>query len=204
MSVTLPSNLIQAINSLDDPDPCLMLLEVDIPGLDEPLRLVNNEVDIDWNGVHWTAFAFVPDTVGNLTKGELPQIQVKVCNVARAVQGYVDAADGGVGSEVTLRVVHAGNLSEATPLIELVFTVVNASANHEWVTFTLSAANTFTRRFPKNKCLKNNCRYMFKDAFCGYSGSETTCDRTLTRCRALSNSSRFGGFPGVGYKGLKI
>ena len=34
----------------------------------------------------------------------------------------------------------------------------------------------------------------FKDARCGYTGSETTCDRTLTRCKELGNVERYGGF----------
>lgn len=35
----------------------------------------------------------------------------------------------------------------------------------------------------------------FKDCRCGYTGTETTCDRTFNRCQELSNQENFQGFP---------
>jgi len=204
LSVTLPSALISVINSLSDDDPCLILLEITVPGLTDPILLVNNEVNITWDSKMWVAFPFEVDTIGDWRKSELPRIVVKVSNVARAIQGYIDASDGGISASVSLYVVHAGNLSETTPLIELNYTVTSTSCNHEWVTFNLSASNTFTRRFPKNMCFKNMCRFKFKDAWCKYAGVETQCDRSLERCRALSNSVNFGGFPGIGSRGIRL
>lgn len=175
-----------------------------MPTLGTPIRLVQNEVDITWNGETWTAFPFEIDVIGDWKKNELPQIVARVSNVARSIQGYIDDSDGGVQSQVGIYVVHGGNLGETTPLLELHYTVISTSCDHEWVTFTLSASNTFARRFPKNTCLKNICRYKFKDQWCGYAGVETQCDRSLSRCRALSNSERFGGFPGIGFRGLRF
>lgn len=34
----------------------------------------------------------------------------------------------------------------------------------------------------------------FKDCRCGYTGDETSCDRTYTRCKELGNNKRFQGF----------
>lgn len=39
------------------------------------------------------------------------------------------------------------------------------------------------------------CGWQFKSTACGYSGAATSCARTLTACKALSNQARFGGFP---------
>lgn len=39
------------------------------------------------------------------------------------------------------------------------------------------------------------CNWQFKSAACGYSGTATSCARTLAACQALSNKARFGGFP---------
>jgi len=40
-----------------------------------------------------------------------------------------------------------------------------------------------------------SCRWkVFKGTECGYSGGETWCDRSYTRCAALSNTDNFGGF----------
>lgn len=40
-----------------------------------------------------------------------------------------------------------------------------------------------------------NCRWIFKDSNCGYTGAQTSCDYSFTRCQALGNQLRFGGFP---------
>jgi len=40
-----------------------------------------------------------------------------------------------------------------------------------------------------------SCRYqIFKGDYCQYSGAETHCDRTYTRCAALGNTANFGGY----------
>jgi len=43
----------------------------------------------------------------------------------------------------------------------------------------------------------------FKDSRCGYSGNETSCDRTFARCKELGNEENFRGFPTM-YKELVI
>ena len=35
----------------------------------------------------------------------------------------------------------------------------------------------------------------FKDCRCGYTGEETSCDRTFDRCKELGNQANFRGFP---------
>ena len=42
-----------------------------------------------------------------------------------------------------------------------------------------------------------NCQFKFKDSRCQYSGTETKCDKTLSRCQALGHVERFGGYPSV-------
>lgn len=43
-----------------------------------------------------------------------------------------------------------------------------------------------------------NCQCRkFKDARCGYTGSETKCDKTLVRCKELGNVGNFYGFPSL-------
>jgi len=43
-----------------------------------------------------------------------------------------------------------------------------------------------------------NCSYRkFKDIMCGYTGDQTTCDRTFITCKRLGNQERFGGFVSI-------
>lgn len=56
------------------------------------------------------------------------------------------------------------------------------------------AANPVLSRLPFRE-YQTICTYRtFKGAQCGYSGAETTCDRTYAACTARSNTTRFGGF----------
>lgn len=43
-----------------------------------------------------------------------------------------------------------------------------------------------------------SCPWIFKDStYCKYSGSETVCNKTMSRCKELSNVLNFGGFPNI-------
>ena len=207
MSISLPSNLVTIKNSLDSDTPVLVAIRIDMDGLVSPIRIVNNEVDVSWTDPDsatvetWVAFPFEVDDLGEPARGELPQVVLRVSNITKAIQGYVDSADGGVDAVVRL---HVFTPAETSTYISLRFIVAGTSCDENWVTFNLSSFNLWRQTTPKNKCLKNNCSYQFKGVHCGYAGIETTCDRTLTRCRALSNQNRFGGFPSIGYSGIKL
>lgn len=204
MSLNLPPALIAQKNLLSSDDPVLALLQIEMDILGSPLRLVANEVDITWDGQTWIAFPFEIDNIGEPAKGELPSVNLRVSNVSRAIQGYVELADGGVDADVKLLVINGGDLAFTTPYIELDFRVAGTSVDANWVNFNLTSVDAWMRTFPKNKIVKNHCNYKFKGLHCGYAGVETECNRTLTRCRELNNSNRFGGFPGTGYSGLRI
>jgi phage-related protein len=43
-----------------------------------------------------------------------------------------------------------------------------------------------------------SCPWTFKDSYCGYSGAETTCKKTVYDCKMnKSNIENFGGFPNI-------
>lgn len=207
MSLSLPSALVSIKNSLDSDTPVLLAVKIELDGLVEPIRVVQNEVDVDWTDPetglveNWVAFPFEIDDIGEMDKGELPRVVLKVSNVTRAVQGYVDQADGGVDALVTI---HAFTPAETATYVTLKFTVAATVCDEKWVSFVLTSRNLWRLIAPRNKCLKNNCSHEFKGVHCGYAGVETECNHTLSRCRELGNQSRFGGFPSIGFSGLRI
>ncbi len=212
MPLPLSSIAIEEKNKLATDSVFLICLEITIPGTGV-VRVVRNNQDLTWKGETWVAFPFELDEIGDTSKGEVPQVNVRVSNVSRALEAYLyeyDAYCKANGFEpitvkifvVNTKVIQAdGN---AAPEVEHEFELKQPRTDSQWVTFVLGASNPFNRRFPQGRILKNVCRYRFKDTRCGYSGAETACDKTLTRCRALGNSTRFGGFPGAGSGGLKI
>jgi phage-related protein len=170
------------------------------------LRLCGNTENITWptaGGNLWTAFPFDIGVVQNDAKGTVPSLVCKVGNASRAIEAYLQQSSGGVGSSVRVMLVHSEHLDLAAPEVQYSFTVTDSSSDNLWAYFTLGALNPWNRRFPRSRVLKRFCRYkVFKGDRCGYAGAETECDRTLARCRVLLNSSRFGGAPGVGSRGL--
>ena len=78
------------------------------------------------------------------------------------------------------------------------FELVDFKANNKLSTFTLGTTSLFNKQYPPRKMYANFCSFKFKDTRCGYVGAITTCNKTLSDCRARNNSPRFGGFVGLG------
>lgn len=176
----------------------LILLEIQFQGA--TIKICNNTENIEWptgSGQVWIAFPFTLGEVTEDSKGELPQLTLKVSNVTRSMQQYVEQYAGGTDAMVILRVVHSEHLDLATPEIEEYFMIKKTNTDAQWVTFALGPDFTMTRRLPERKYMKNFCPFKFKGIECGYNDTETECNKTLRRCRELKNSVRFGGEPGI-------
>ena len=211
MPSELSSVVVAEKNRLHNADSVFLIaLEITIPGTDEPARVVRNSVNITWRGVIWQAMDFDIDGLKRTSTNEVPQVTISISNVGRVMQRYVDEYDiyckenGYSPIEVTIYVINTADLSNETPAAEHIFTLKQPQLNKTKCTFTLSASNPFNRRAPFNRIEKNFCSYKFKDDRCAYAGTATTCKKTLTACRALGNSVRFGGAPGAGKTGLTL
>ncbi|MBP2663380.1 MAG: minor tail protein [Firmicutes bacterium] len=182
----------------------LLLVEVEIPEVDEPLRLVRNNEDITWNGYTWTAFNFKLGDITEDNKGRPQSVPLQISNITQSVQAYVEANSGLTGQTVTLRVVHSQHLDNTSPELEEIFTVQSTTCDSKWVTFYLGCEISIQRRFPARRVLKSFCawRDQYKGIECGYNGSMTECDGTLESCRNRGNSSRYGGEPSIPEGGL--
>ena len=165
------------------------------------IYLVRNTEDIIWNRKTWIAFPFDLDDIKE-SKSEFPEINLKVSNVTRYLQPYIEEYKGLVGSDVVIRVVHSGHLNLNQSELEENFTITSTSANALFVTFKLGGNFPINTRFPSERYLKNFCPLIFKSVSCGYNGATTSCDKTLTACRAMGNSKRFGGYPTIPIGGL--
>lgn len=189
----------------------VVLAEITIPGLEEVIRVARNTENITWRGYTWQAFTFEVDEINSTSKSEVPRVDLRVGNVNRTMGAYLEEydvyvkANGGARISVSIYVVNTLDLANTSPAYEAVLYLKQPKVTSQWATFTLGAINTFLRRFPNGRMLRNACQYArFKGDRCGYSGSETVCNRSLTRCRELGNSARFGGTPGAGFGGLYV
>lgn len=179
-------------------DSCfLILLEI---RLRRTIYICYNNENITWKGHEYTAFPF---EIGEVTEDDTqdPNVSLKVSNVARGLQWYVEDSGGGVGTEVILRVVNSLNLNGDADLEEY-FVVTACKIDEQWIEFTLGNGYSAKTRRPLDRYMKNNCPFQFKGLRCGYKGVLTECQHTLADCRAHSNSKRFGGYPGIDQKGV--
>jgi len=198
-------------NALSTDAVFLVLLEIQIP--DTPtVYLVNNTEDIIWNGKTWQNFPFELQDINQGTDGSVPTWVVKISNVNRAIEQYLQRYDlylkqhGIDGNEITciIRVVNNKDLGNLEPITEHEAILSQPTTDPTWATFNLSAKSPYNRQFPPRKILKSFCAWQFKSVQCGYTGTAQYCDKTLTTCRLLENSQRFGGFPGVAGRGLLL
>jgi phage-related protein len=180
-------------NKLANDKPFLVLAEIVVDGIDEPIRLVRNNENITWNGQLWTMFPFDLDRTKEDGKN-LPDMSLTVSNVGGIIEGYIQQYRGFCDAAVRIMVVHAAHLDNAVPEVELDFVINQTKYKEDWITFVLGASNDHSFRFPFWRYMTNFCQYHFKDIQCGYAGDLTECDGTLATCRI---PKRFGGEPGL-------
>lgn len=204
--LTLPAALITAKNQLSQSDPWLLLIIVELVPSTTYLYLVRNTEDVTFNSQVYTAFPFEIEAVQQKAKGEAPVVELRVSNVSRAIQAYVEQYNGLVGNQITLQLVNAGLLTENYAELTEYFCVLGCVCNVEWVTFSLGAPRVLRRRFPLYRYISDHCAYVqyFKGAECKYAGVLTTCNGTIADCTIRSNTANFGGFYGLSKGGVKL
>ena len=197
----LSSAAIVEKNKLSSDGAWLVLLEIDIAGLEQPIRLVRNNENISWGGHEWYAFPFDLDEIGENSKGEIPNLAIRVSNITRVIQGVVEKSGGGVGSTLTIRVVHSKHLDAVEPELQEEFSALSTSCGEQWVSFNLGPAYPVMSRRPVYRYLKNHCQFIYGSAECGVPVDTmqkyTKCNKTLPDCRQRGNSIRYGGEPTI-------
>ena len=206
MPLDISSNAILEKNKISSDGTWLLLLEI-LYGVEEPLRLCLNNEQITWNSEIWYPAIFTLSGMTETKDGEVPSIPLTIIDLNRILIPYLEKYNGGIGATVIIRVVHSKFLSSPTPELEELTEIIDCSIDDSaTISFKLGAESLIDRICPPGRFLKNQCRFVFRGASgrCGYAGSETECNRTFARCKELSNSTRYGGFPGVGTIGIQI
>lgn len=204
MTLSLSSAIITEKNKLASSGAWILLCEVTLPDTNV-IKICRNTEDIVFNSLTYTRFPFELEEISENSKGEIPQVVVRVSNVTRVMGAYAEQYVGLVGCSVRIMLVHSDHLTDVAPIVEHYFDIMSSTIDEKWLSLTLGIPNPYRNRFPRSRILKNFCRYKwFKGVRCQYGGSESTCDRTLARCRELLNSNHFGGFPGAGRRGLYV
>jgi lambda family phage minor tail protein L len=188
----------------------LLLLEVTIPNTATPVRIIANTEDISWRGYDWIAFPFDIDDINETAEGDSATLTLKIGNTDRVMEQYIMLYDAWLKSnphqniQVTMYVVNSNNLADTNPEVSYNFEVISYTLDSQWASFTMGGTNLFNYNFPITIMYPNSCRWKYKSTECGAVSALTTCNKTITDCRARNNSGRFGAFPSLGTRFTKV
>ena len=184
--------------------PIFLYTIYDYDGLGTDLRFCGWSSDVTYDGQVYTAIPVRHEAVGSNSAGEIDSVKLVLGNADRSLQSYLENYDFR-GKKVSIKLVWADLLDDNTAFIEDIFYINSYVADEEKVVVNLkSKLDVLDVMIPCRIYVRDYCQWEFKSPECGYSGSETSCSKRLSRCRELGNVSRFGGFPSVPSKRIYI
>lgn len=198
---------IEDLNDLGSDSTIVVALDINVPSI-PTVRLVRNTTNITYMGNEYISFPF---EIGEISagKGETPQFQLKLDNTNRVIEQYLVQYDtylkqNGIDGNIISAVVHVLNTNDLSDsILTEYFELTDFSADAQTATFNLGTMSLFNSSFPIRKMYASFCTFKFKDGRCKYAGSASTCNKTLSNCRALNNSVNYGGFVGLS-EGVRI
>lgn len=168
----LPAALVTEKNRLDSASAWLTLLQVHLPD-GTVLYLVPNPVAISFDGQSYQPFPCKVETVKTDGRGGLADVQVSVANVDRTIGAYVEQQDLR-GARVRLLIVNSAHLADPSALAaDEDYEIAELHVTEEWVVFRLGHQRLLQQRFPNGRFLRDNCRWLYKSAECGYVDGTT-------------------------------
>lgn len=170
----------------------------DYDGAASNLRFAAWDADVTFDSLVYTKFPISHEAITDNSKGEIDVVSVRVSNVSRLIEGYLENYDLR-GKKVTITQVFADELADVDAKIEYVYYVDNYTADEKVVEFSLSSRfDLLDVKIPLGIYNRNYCRWKFKGTECGYAGAESVCNKTKQDCRDnKDNVVRFGGFPSI-------
>lgn len=91
MPRTISSFGLQEKNKLTSSTVWLIGLEITIPGVSVPVRVISNNESVTWREESWIAFPFQLGTIGEESKGEVPRVELRISNVSRTMESYIQS-----------------------------------------------------------------------------------------------------------------
>jgi len=187
----------KAEKSKQENQPIYLYTIYDYNGAGADLYYVGRDENITYDGVLYARFPISHDDITENTEGQIDTVKVRVANVSRLIESYLETYDLR-GKKVSIKMVWANQLADTGAYLEDIFYIDSYAADQKVVEFTLTSKfDLLSVQIPSRKYSRNYCSWVFKSTECGYTGAETSCNKTKQRCKALSNFLRFGGFPSI-------
>jgi len=182
--IPLSSALIQAKNEIESDEAWLVCLDLISPDNETELYLILNTEDVTIDEQLYQAFPFEIDEISENSTGGIGQFILKVSNIDRVIQGYIEQdATFGSGWLCRISVYHTSQLG-GSPEIVHDFLSLNCTCDINFASFSIGVDNPLMAIFPRQKYSAGLCQRVFKDGLgCDYSGEETECNKTIDDCK---------------------
>jgi len=179
-----------------------------------PIYLYSIRYNSDTNSwQHWTSY--MRDTTFDSTEyerqvikhndirenasGMIESVKLTIGNGDRRIQYLLNNYNGLKKAKCLIKLVWLENLDNTDCYLEYEFEISNGSADASFAELHIgSILENENAVVPGRTYSRYRCQVAeFKDADCGYSGAESSCDRLFGTCLAYGNISRVGMFPGA-------
>lgn len=203
MKTPLTVSTVLEKNKISGEKPFHVMMEIDVISdvgeYVETVRIVNGPEDLVYRGNTFISMPFKMDVKHE--SGTQASFNVSMADYTKAIIEKMNQHGGGIGFQVRLIVISSETLeANGTPDVLEYFEIMSANASEYMVSFNIGVENFLTKLVPGRAQRRDFCSWTFKEENCGYSGSESFCDRTLNGtkgCRVKGNERRFGGFPSI-------
>jgi len=168
------------------------------------IRILENDTltALTVGGVQYFAGMVTRGDLQTSNGNEIEKMQVTISNVCQEISGII-ANEGDTLTNkdcLVLEVVYdvETNAFIGDPVLIFAGKVNNLTLNVSTFQFDVERSTGGYSTASPNATYDVNCQVKkFKDIRCGYTGSATKCDKTLSSCIALNNSLNFYGFPTI-------
>ncbi len=177
------------------------LLKIDIEG--GSIFILDNETldMLTYNGETYLGAPLSHDEIKRDDNSSVSKLNIELSNVALSISGIIgQRGDVITNAPAILTLVFLNvNTHEIVPDVKQILyfgRCNNLKLDYETATMDIETElGGFEIMAPIMK-YRTGCQVRrFKDCRCGYSGEETSCDRTLSRCKELGNQANYRGFP---------
>ncbi|MFA6006087.1 MAG: hypothetical protein WC775_06440 [Patescibacteria group bacterium] len=165
------------------------------------LYLAQWDADIEFDGKTYVKYPVAHDKVGENREGSVEQVNISIANIDRLVGGCAETYDPR-GLRVNILTVFETMLDDPTSRLIERYAIDALTINEQSVNLVCTTVIDLMNVVLPARRFSPICSWVFKDTSCGYVDAETECNKTLTRCRQLENSERWGGFRVQNYRRL--
>ncbi len=176
----------------------------DYDGASNNLTFAEWSEDILFDSITYQKFPISHDEIGDNSQGQTPFLKVRISNISRLIQYYLETYDWR-GKKVKVTLVWLDNLDNPDCKFDFTFFIDSYVVNEKVAEFNLlPKVDALGITLPRRTYSRNYCQWRFKSVECGYAGAETKCSKTKQRCKVLDNYTRYGGFPAIPTKRLYV